>query len=199
MPVRDSISKTPNIVDRDMDKVLLPKALYYTTGLPGAGKTTFANNLAKETNIKVVSLDTIALDLFKIPSFKEDKQLRLVLNEAGYRVEDYLWGGDPVIYDGNVNTVDWRKQLKQLADKLKVMLIPIYIDTPINVCKDRAYSLRADNQRQLIRTVTEDQFNKKLKEFIEPETEKNLIIISGTENFEKQFSKNIKALAEIMK
>ncbi len=179
-----------------MKTVKLPKIFFYTTGLPGAGKTTFAINLVESTNVKHISVDRIAFELFQIPTFKTETERNLVLKEADYKVEEFMWDDTPVIYDGNVNNIEWRKCMNILAKKFDVQCISIYINTPVKVSRERALTPRYGKISRMWRVLTPKQFEDKLEEFVLPDLSDNLIEISGTEEFDSQFKKVLKRIAK---
>lgn len=68
-------------------------------GLPGTGKTHYAERLSKETGAQILSRDAIRAELFSSPDFsaeEKDAAFRVMLARAGER----LRAGKDVILDG---------------------------------------------------------------------------------------------------
>ena len=168
-----------------MTKLKLPRLLFYTTGLPGAGKTQFCTKLKESSNVEHVSTDRISFDLFGHPGILTPSERQLIIKEAEYKMEDLLGENKPVIYDATVGTEEWRNELKQFAAKLKVTLVPIYFKTPVDIAKQRALTPRFGLTTKTWRVLTPKQFEKKLSEYEQPDTSEYLVI-SGTDNFDKQ-------------
>jgi predicted kinase len=181
-----------------MKELILPKTLFYLTGLPGSGKTTFALNLIAYTNVKHVSLDRIAYVQLNTSIFNQNTKLSLVISEGDYQVEDYLSEGKPVIYDGNFNTKELREHLVRLSKRFGVPLVCIYIASPNEVCHKRALTPRYGKITSIVRVLTEKQYDKAQKEFVEPRITKNMVTISGQDKFGTQF-KEFKGLVEKIK
>lgn len=180
-----------------MKKQEIPKILLYTTGIPGAGKTEFSTKLETITNAKHVSLDALAYELFAIPNFNSEKDRSLVMNLAEERVEDYLWGDYPVVYDGNINTPEMRAHLKRLSKKYKVPLICVYINTPEEISKQRAMVPRFSKKMKAWRVVSPEQFEAKVEEFVLPNDKDSFVQVLGTESFDNQLKKILDYISDI--
>lgn len=144
-----------------------------------------------------MSVDRIAFDIFKLPSFTKESERKTVLSEANYRIEDILWEDYPVIYDGNVNTREWQDQLKELTTRLNIPIVCIYIKTPTELSRERALKPRYGKTTKVWRVVSTKQFEDRLEEFTQPNHKENLIEISGTEPFDQQLKQFIESISKI--
>src|SRR4029078_5763857 len=88
--------------------------LFYTIGLPGAAKTTFARSLSTWLSVPHLRGDRIGLELFRFPTFSPEAR-RPVYADMSRRAGETLRGGRHVIYDAAINTVAQREQLRRLA------------------------------------------------------------------------------------
>jgi predicted kinase len=168
-----------------MDKIVLPKVLIYTSGLPGAGKTQFSSKLAKASNAGHVFVDLIAFNLYGALGFFKNSDHEIVLKEAQYKMDDLLSDNRAVVYDANVNTTEWRDKLEKYAAQKGVQSVCVYINTPIDISRHRALIPRYGPRTKAWRVLKPHQFEGKLSKFSEPKGN-NVIKISGTLSFQDQ-------------
>ena len=115
--------------------------LWIMCGIPGSGKSYFAKHkLIQGLGWRYISRDEIRFSMLKNEEeyFKHEKEvytefirrIKIALDEDGIC---------NVIADATHLNWDSRKKLlKALGDSLKgINIIPVYIDTPINVCIER--------------------------------------------------------------
>lgn len=103
-------------------------------GIPGSGKTTYANKNKKENEI-ILSSDTIRQELFGNESSQQDNEL--VFNTLYSKAREYLQKGTDVIIDAtNINSYYRHQTLKHFKD-LNIQKVAIVFDTPIKTCIQR--------------------------------------------------------------
>lgn len=111
-------------------------------GLPGSGKTTYAEKLSRNTGAKVLSSDRIRLELFGDENSQEDNEK--VFNTLHSRIKDNLRAGEDVIFDAtNINSKRRTHFLKQLKDipckkRCVVMATPFALCAEQNEARDRS-------------------------------------------------------------
>ena len=111
--------------------------LYIMVGIPGSGKSYIANILAKEANGTVVSRDEIRFKYLKDDEeyFHHEKR---VFKEYVNTIQKYLDEGETVIADAtHLNTPSRVKLLNNLYFTKKDYVVPMVIDTPFEICKER--------------------------------------------------------------
>lgn len=141
----------------DEYKMNFPKFMMLV-GLPGSGKSTWAQNyLTEYANTEIISSDEIRKELFNDENSQEDNNR--VFHEMEIRTLEYLNRGTNVIYDAT-NIV--RKRRKVLLDKLPIWVVKQahVIWAPIDVCIER------DSSRN--RTVGKDVIWKMIKSYQPP-------------------------------
>jgi predicted kinase len=111
--------------------------LLLLAGLPGAGKTTFAQALvAARPGLIHVESDRIRRELFRVPRYT-DWEHGQVFAEAGRRVETALAASADVIVDAtNLNHRD-RRRFIQLAAKHAARLLGVQVVAPAEVIRAR--------------------------------------------------------------
>ncbi len=110
--------------------------LYLLLGLPGAGKTTLASKLSAQTGAVHISSDEARRKLFPRSQFTqaEHDELYQKLDAA---IEYLLSQGKSVIFDANLNRAVHRKEKYQLARKLKIRPVLIWVKTDKKLAKKR--------------------------------------------------------------
>jgi predicted kinase len=114
-----------------------PPTLYLMFGYPGAGKTTASDIIQSLTGAVHLSSDRIRLELFPHPEFTpvEHHSLYRLLDQ---RTETLLGQGKSVIYDANLNRHTHRASKYILCKHLGVTPVLIWLQTPIDLSKQRA-------------------------------------------------------------
>ena len=110
--------------------------LIVVTGLPGTGKTTIAEALAKEVDAVVFSTDKIRKMIFEKPVYDEEDK-RIVYNELFSQTGKYLAVGKSVILDGTFYTKVLRERAKEVGKSFCEKVFFVYCDTPEDLLKER--------------------------------------------------------------
>ncbi len=129
-------------------------------GVPGSGKTTWANNNHKENEV-VLSSDLIRKELFNDETNQENN--KLVFTTLYKRARNLIKQGKSVIIDAtNVTIKDRARALNNFAN-FNVIKVAIVFKTATDICKFR------DKNRT--RTVGEEVIDKFTEKFINPTKE----------------------------
>jgi predicted kinase len=160
--------------------------LFYTVGLPGAGKTMFAHSLSYWLGVRHLRGDKIGLELFRFPTFSPQER-QVVYAEMKQRAADSLRAGEHVLYDAAVNTQAQRAELHDWAERNGGRAIGVWIQVPTELAKRRAGKLRdAGVVGSVARVIPPHMFDQYAAAFEAP-TERAIIVISGKAPFALQY------------
>lgn len=107
-------------------------------GLPGSGKTTIAERLARERDLSVVSRDAIRAAMFRPCAFT-DREKQAAYQALLFAVAACLDLGRSCLVDGmpfsRAGEVD---DVRRIAQKAGAAFLPVFLDCPVEVAKARA-------------------------------------------------------------
>ncbi len=171
--------------------------LFYMIGLPGAGKTTFAQNFAKQLGIDHIYGDRIGYELFTHPRFTPD-EVQLVRSTMEQRVVQGLRQGKSVVYDAMLHNAAVRQNLANIALSHGRQAVGIWLQTPEKRARDRAGAGRfADFAKDYKRIVPKEVFDRHLGMFEEPNHTERVIQLWGTATFTMQYASLRKQLRDM--
>lgn len=152
--------------------------LYLMLGLPGAGKTTTAKEIAELTGAQRLTSDELRLKLFPQPTFSEPEHQQLY-RHLDREVDELLGQGKSVIYDANLNRYRHRVEKYELAKKHQAQTVLVWVDVPKSLARARRI------KEQLLHLVPfhEDpgsMFDRVTKVFEPPRDNEPYVSIDGT-------------------
>jgi len=149
--------------------------LYIFCGIPFSGKTAIAKKLVEKCGFKRIDLDEIKFSLFgkDIRDEQIDKEGWDDVYKKMYKdIEDNLRQGETVINDTGNFTKHERSLVKDIADKLGIETVQVFIDTPVEIARQRLFENR---ETKLRFDVAEKDFDSTVAE-IEPPNDKGVVI-----------------------
>ncbi len=159
--------------------------LIYFYGMPGAGKSYLARNIAENYGLAVVSSNKIRNILFENPVYDktENNMVEKIMID---QTEQFLKNDIGVVYDISASRILQRRALRELTRKLKIkdLLIWIQID------QDTAYarSTNRDHRKpddKYNKNLSLDSFNAQLRQMQNPIDEAG-IVVSGKHIYSTQ-------------
>lgn len=110
--------------------------LILMVGLPGTGKSTLARRLAALLPASIVESDRVRRVMFKWPrhTLNESRRVHQVCRVL---IEQLLRQGSSVIFDATNLVEAHRALLYQIADRLRIPLVILFVTAPPEVVRDR--------------------------------------------------------------
>lgn len=161
--------------------------LIIMVGIPGAGKSFFAEHFAVTFKAPIVSFDKIRQELFNNPTFNKTED-EVIIKIANYMLDEIFKTDQTVIYEGQTDQRNDRTAIAKKARDSGYEPLFIWVQTEPTTAK-----LRATNSKNILR-LTIDQFNSKIKQFSIPHSTENTIVISGKHTYNSQLKIVLKSL-----
>jgi predicted kinase len=163
--------------------------LYIFCGIPFSGKTAIASKLEQKLGFVRIDLDDIKFSLFgkNIRDEQIDQDSWNKIYQKMYEeIEDKLKQGKTVINDTGNFTKHERSLVKNIADKLNLETVEVFIDTPKEIAEQRWLENKKTNIRF---DISEKAFNSTLTE-MEPPTGKSVVIYKYPQPIDEWITKN---------
>jgi len=151
-------------------------------GIPGAGKTSFAQHFADTFQAPVVSKSELAR------SFNLDASLADGI--SAYFLSELLKTRRTIVIDGGTDRITNRMELYKLLTKQGYNVLTVWVQTDSNESKRRA--LRRYPQGS---GLTSEQFDTLLQQFQPPVQQEKPVVISGKHTYATQLKVVLKQLA----
>ena len=154
--------------------------LYILCGIPFSGKTTLAKEIIKFPNFVRIDLDEIKFEMFGNGVKDSDinqEDWDKIYQEMYKRIENALKQEVNVVHDTGNFTKYERGLIRDIASKLNLETITIFVDTPKNVAYQRLLENRKTNQRF---DVIDEDFRSTVAEMEIPREDENTIVFETT-------------------
>ncbi len=159
-------------------------------GIPGSGKSFFAEHFADTFNASLVSFDKIRTNLFQTPT-RSNAEQSAIRRVADYMTSELLKTGRTIIYDGATESRTDRMAIARLAREAGYETLLVWVQTESVSAKQRATKPTRDKQH-----LTADQFDSIVKRFTAPNTSEKVVVISGKHTYPSQLKIVLKNLVE---
>jgi len=156
---------------------------YVICGFIGAGKTTFARNLEKETGAIRVTKDEWIIKIFgnKITSDKNferyDKNITKLATDIAFKI---LKAGKDVIIDEGFWVKSQRDDIKKKILQVGAKPIFYYVESTVEKMKERVIN-RSKNPTKDSFEISEEMFNSYLKYWQAPDESENVKVVKSSE------------------
>lgn len=153
-----------------------------TIGIPGAGKSFFAEHFSDTFKAPIISHEQLYKD------FNDEK---LIFKISKYLLKELLKTRQTIIYDGKTDSTSDRDTVAKLAIKNGYEPLFVWIQTEISIAKKRSIKPTDDKT-----PITAEQFDLRLKSFNTPTQKEKMIVISGKQDHASQLKIVLKHLAD---
>ena len=181
-----------------MDKLNLSQPLVIVvTGLPGSGKTFFANSFATTFGAASVSNDKIRWTLFANHTYSENENA-MVDQISDLLIAELLRTKRTFIIDGGYNSSLKRKHIEIIAKKAGFATLTVEVQTEPLTAKYRAKSRSAKNPCDKFKqSLKPEQFAKSVKSYEAPTIGQSSVVISGKHTAQTQLRTVLKKIVEM--
>jgi predicted kinase len=152
-------------------------------GVPGSGKSFFAESFAETFNAPYVSLEKI------IPLTNSDSDASSLFNA---QITELLKTRQSIIIEGETDTRTEREKLARKAKLAGYESLLVWVQTDPTTAKTR--SVRT-SKNKINRTLTADEYDRIVKRFTPPNTIENPTVISGKHTYATQAKIVLKKLS----
>ncbi|MEI6054045.1 MAG: AAA family ATPase [Candidatus Saccharibacteria bacterium] len=157
-------------------------------GIPGSGKSFFAENFAQTFKAPIISFSKIYQELFTKPTNGEH-EYEIVLRAAQLMFNQIIKTKKTIIYDGPSSKRSDRNCLDKIAKEAGYQPIFIWVQTELLAAKKRA--LKPTNGQL---AMTSDQFEIRMKQFSPPHPNEPTVVISGKHTYNTQLKIVLKSM-----
>jgi predicted kinase len=158
---------------------------YLLVGYPFSGKTTLAKELEKRLGFVRLNVDEIKQE-FGYGNVTDDKvsdeSWETIFKELDKRIEESLKLGKIILNEYAWISRAWRDRARNLASKLGIETIVIFVDTPEDIVRER----RIKNKNEKTRfDVSDADFDESIRNFEKPINDENVIVYKNGENLDE--------------
>ncbi len=144
-------------------------------GVPGSGKSFFAEHFAKTFSAPIVSWGAVRGELFNEPTFSKDEEV-IVQRVADLMLDQMMKTGATVLYEGDMTTQVSRKNLEKQIRKAGYEPLFVWVQTDTATSRARA----------LKQGVSAAVYDTAIKKFTPLKDADPFIVISGKHTYASQ-------------
>lgn len=164
--------------------------LIVMVGIPGAGKSSFAQSFAASFRAPLISHDRILQEIFDSPEHTK-KEAIITAGVAEYMLDESLKTSQTIVYDGVSNTRSSRADIVKKAKNAGYETLLIWVQIDQATARKR---LVAESKKRSV--ISPDQFETYLKKFNPPQNSEKVVVISGKHTYFSQLKIVLKRLAD---
>lgn len=169
----------------------MKQRLIILCGIPFSGKTTLSKLLSPKYGFQRIDLDDVKFQLYGMDIL--DEQLRQddwdkVYQEMYKQIDESLTDGKAVVHDTGNFTTHERSLVRQIAEKLGIEAVTVYVNTPVEIARQRLLENRESQSRF---DVTDEAFDSAIAEMEPPQTSEKHLVIEERDNVLKWINENL--------
>jgi predicted kinase len=159
-------------------------------GIPGSGKSFFAEHFSETFSAPLISFDKLRDNLFA-PDSRSDAETSALNHASGYMLTELLKTHRTIVYDGPSNSRVDRINLLKEAKAAGYEALFIWSQTDLETAK-----LRSTKSTRSKKGISSDEFNTSVKRFTPPSRLEHVVVISGKHTYASQIKIVLKHLVE---
>jgi predicted kinase len=164
--------------------------LIVTVGIPGAGKSFFAEHFADIFKAPIISFDLLRRQIFTNPAFNDDED-EIIARVANHVLDEVLKTKRTTIYEGRSSLRADRLAIAKKAREAGYDPLFVWVQTEPNSARLRATKASIEKP-----AISNEQFEHLVKKFTAPNPAEKPIVISGKHTFASQLKIVLKHLIE---
>lgn len=160
-----------------------------TVGIPGSGKSFFAEHFADTFKAQYISSNILRNKMFDEPNYSKDEE-DIISEIAIYMLDEALKSGRTVVFDGRT---EYRSERDLIARKSRAAgyePLFVWVQTDSQTAKKRAVKQNG---------MSNDIFESRVKRFTAPQTVEKTVVISGKHTHPSQLRIVLKNLVDAPK
>lgn len=184
-----------DINDKHMSKIFISKPIVVQLyGYPGAGKTSFANEMAKTSNLVHLHNEKISQEFFGQPYSQNTTNTDKIMV---YLAEEFIKAGLGVIFDVDSSRANDRRKIRDFAikNRAKNLLVWFQMD-PESAFLRKSNIDRRKAENKYETSISQSDFNDKTKTMQNPNNEE-YVVVSGKHTFRTQKAAIVKRLFDM--
>jgi len=144
-------------------------------GVGFSGKSTLARRIAEHTGAILVSQDALFFEKEKELGLDldSDEQWRMLLDMCLERIKENLEAGKSVVFDNTNTKFEYREELRQIAKSVGAETKVIFLDTPIEIQKERQNKNLETGERH---DVKQEYLDQAIQELEIPTAHENTLV-----------------------
>jgi predicted kinase len=146
--------------------------LIIMVGIPGSGKSFFADHFATTFNAPYVSVASI--------SETTDTSDEVATKVADYMLVELLKTGQTIVYDGDMSSRTSRLDIARRARAKGYEPLFVWVQTESVAAKQRA------TKKSNVRAISSEQFDTAIRRFTAPNAAEKVVVISGKHTYASQ-------------
>lgn len=162
--------------------------LIVTVGIPGSGKSFFAEHFADIFKAPIVSFDLLRRKIFTNPAFSDEED-KIIAPVADHMLSEVLKTKRTVIYEGRTSLRADRAAISKKAHEAGYEPLFVWVQTEPSAAKLRATKASIEKP-----AITSERFDYLVKKFTIPNHNEKAVVISGKHTFASQLKIVLKHL-----
>lgn len=162
--------------------------LIIMVGIPGSGKSFFAEHFADTFKAPIVSFHRLRQELFNSPTFSKNED-EIINQVANCMLDEILKTGRTILYEGQTNLRTDRTLITKKSHDAGYEPLFVWVQTEPATAKKRAAKPSVGKP-----ALSAEKFDDKLKQFSAPHRTEKAIVISGKHTYASQLKIVLKHL-----